>query len=319
MKYLITGAAGFVGFHVATELLRAGHRVVGLDSLNDYYDVSLKEARLAQLCAHAQFTFLRHDLAAPGSADFIAAREPDVLIHLAAQPGVRYSIENPQAYADSNLQGFLNVLEGARRCRPQHLLYASSSSVYGSTTPVPFAEEACANQPDSFYAATKLANEAMAYSYAQLYGLPATALRFFTVYGPWGRPDMALYKFALALQAGKAIPVFGDGSMRRDFTYVADAARAVALLSALPPSGTPPHRVVNVGNREPQSVLALITLLEEHLGIPANKQFLPVPPGDVPVTYADTAKLQELTGFVPATPLEQGVAEFAAWFRRYHA
>lgn len=318
MNYLITGAAGFVGFHVAAELLRAGHSVVGLDNLNDYYDVGLKEARLAQLCAHAHFSFLRHDLASKGTAALIAACRPEVLIHLAAQAGVRYSIENPQAYADSNLQGFLNVLEGARQCRPRHLLYASSSSVYGSTTPVPFVEDACTNKPDSFYAATKLANEAMAYSYSQLYGIPATGLRFFTVYGPWGRPDMAVYKFALAMRSGKPLPVFGDGSMRRDFTFATDTARAVVLLSNVPPADADRHRIINVGNRQPESISTLIMLLEENLRLKANKQFLPIPPSDVPVTYANTERLQDLTGFSPAVSLEQGVAEFAAWFRKYH-
>lgn len=319
MKYLITGAAGFVGFYVAKQLLESGQTVVGIDNLNSYYDVSLKKDRLLELAKFEQFVFIEHDIANLSTVRLIGDIRPDVIINLAAQAGVRYSIENPQAYTDSNLQGFTNVLEAARRCKPQHFLYASSSSVYGSTSKVPFSETEIADSPESFYAATKRANEVMAYSYAHLYGIPMTGLRFFTVYGPWGRPDMAVYKFALAMKAGKPVPVFGDGSMRRDFTFVEDTAKAVATLSTMPPLEAPTHRVVNIGNRNPESVLGLITLLEEKLGLPAIKQFFPVPAGDVPLTYANTERLQLLTGSVPNTALESGIEAFAAWFKRYHA
>lgn len=319
MKYVITGVAGFIGYHLAKNLLDAGHTVVGFDNLNDYYDVNLKFARLAELQPFESFTFERLDIATPQAISRIALEQPDIIVNLAAQAGVRYSIENPQAYADSNLQGFLNVLEAARQCKPRHLLYASSSSVYGSTSAVPFSEDAeVADKPDSFYAATKRANEVMAYAYSHLYGIPATGLRFFTVYGTWGRPDMAVYKFALAMKEGRPIPVFGDGSMRRDFTFVEDTAQAVAILSNIPPTGENPHRVVNVGNRNPESVLGLITLLEKKLGLGAPKEYLPIPAGDVPVTYADTSKLENLTGYTPDTSLEKGIEVFAKWFKQYH-
>ncbi|MBC8737316.1 NAD-dependent epimerase/dehydratase family protein [Paraburkholderia sp. UCT31] len=321
MKYLITGVAGFIGFHLAKRLLAEGHRVVGVDSLNDYYDVGLKHARLRileQFCDTGRYCFVRGNLADREMASSLAEGCPDIIVHLAAQAGVRYSLENPRAYSESNIEGFLTILEVARRVRPRHLLYASSSSVYGSSSPVPFTETALADKPDSFYAATKRANELMGHSYAHLYGIPATALRFFTVYGPWGRPDMAMYKFALAMRAGKPIPVFGDGSMRRDFTYIDDCVRAVTILANKAPDGEDPHRIVNVGNRRPESVSTLISLLEQSLRLNPTLEHRPVPPGDVPITYANTELLESLTGFSPSTPLSEGVAKFCEWFESYH-
>jgi len=318
VKYVITGAAGFVGFHLAKQLLSMGNEVVGLDNLNDYYSVKLKQDRVTELMAFKGFSFYKLDIVDRLSIDFITQLSPDVLIHLAAQAGVRYSITNPQAYADSNLQGFLNILEACRKSKPKHFLYASSSSVYGSNSKVPFAEDDIADKPDSFYAATKRSNELMAYSYAHLYGIPSTGLRFFTVYGPWGRPDMAVYKFALAMKNGQTLPVFGDGTMRRDFTYVSDTIKAVIALSNCAPIGDNPHQIVNVGNQHPESVLDLIKALEHKLGLQAKLDFLPIPPGDVPVTFADTTRLQDLTKIVMNTPLDLGLNSFVEWFNVYH-
>lgn len=319
MKYLITGAAGFIGFHLAKLLLEEGNTVIGLDNLNDYYDVALKQSRLGVLAPYSQFTFIKHDISDYSTIDLIVKQAPDVIVNLAAQAGVGYSMENPQAYVASNLQGFLNVLEAARVCKPKHLLYASSSSVYGSFSTVPFKETEVADKPDSFYAATKRANEVMAHAYSHLYGIRATGLRFFTVYGPWGRPDMAVYKFAMAMKEGKPVTVYGDGSMQRDFTYVEDTAKAVATLVNVPPEGVDPHRVINIGNCNPESVSGLVELIEEKLGYTASKIHLPIPPGDVPVTYSDTSLLQTLTGYTPDTSLEKGITAFAEWFNSYHA
>ena len=318
MRVLITGAAGFIGFHLSRLFLDAGEEVVGIDSVNDYYPVSLKEARLRGLAKYKSFSFVKKDLADRDSVELVAAQRADVIVHLAAQAGVRYSMENPQAYVDSNLQAFLNVLEGARRAVPRHLLYASSSSVYGSDSAVPFNETATASAPESFYAATKRANELMACSYSHLYGIPCTGVRFFTVYGPWGRPDMAVYKFALAIQRNAPVPVFGDGSMQRDFTYIDDCVKALSILSQVPPNGTQLHRVVNIGNRHPESVNNLLDLLSKELGRAVERKSLPVPLGDVPLTYADTQLLAELTGFTPNTPIEKGLPAFCSWFREYH-
>ena len=320
MKILITGVAGFIGMHVAERLLARGDEVVGIDSLNDYYDVALKEARLARLGSGAGFRFVRGDVAERAAmAELFARERPHGVVHLAAQAGVRYSLVNPLAYADSNLLGFVNVLEGCRQTGVGHLVYASSSSVYGGNTKLPFAETDSVDHPVSLYAATKKANELMAYSYSHLYAIPSTGLRFFTVYGPWGRPDMACFLFTKAILANQPIDVYNHGRMKRDFTYIDDIAEGVLRVLDRPPAGTPPYAVYNIGNHEPVELMDFIGILEQALGKTATKRLLPMQPGDVPATYADTSALQQATGFAPAMPLAEGLGRFVDWYRRYFA
>jgi UDP-glucuronate 4-epimerase len=319
LKVLITGAAGFIGMFVAERLLARGDEVIGIDNLNDYYDVALKEARLARLRPKPGFRFIKLDLAdRDGMAALFAGEKPEAVINLAAQAGVRYSLKNPHAYADSNLLGFVNVLEGCRRGDVKHLVYASSSSVYGGNTKVPFAETDNVDHPVSLYAATKKANELMAYSYSHLYGIASTGLRFFTVYGPWGRPDMAYFSFTKAILAGKPIDVFNHGRMRRDFTYIDDIAEGVVRVLDRRPDGEPPHRLYNIGNHQPVELMAFIDILERELGRKAVRNFLPMQDGDVPQTYADTTALQQDVGFAPATPLDEGLRRFVVWYRDYY-
>ena len=333
MKILLTGAAGFIGYHVTERLLAAGHQVTGIDNLNDYYEVSLKQARLARLTPHGQFRFQQLDLAdRSGMAELFAQGQFQRVIHLAAQAGVRYSLDNPHAYADANLVGHLNVLEGCRHHGIEHLLYASSSSVYGLNRKTPFSTADSVDHPVSLYAATKKANELMSHSYSHLYDLPTTGLRFFTVYGPWGRPDMALFKFTKAILCGQAIDVYNHGDMRRDFTYIDDIAEAVVRLCDVIPtrnpqwsveSGTPaessaPYRVYNIGNSQPVQLTEFIHTLEQALGIDAKMNLLPMQPGDVLETSADTSALEAAIGFKPGTELAAGLAEFVKWYRNYY-
>ena len=333
MKILITGVAGFIGFHVAERLLAQGHVVVGLDNLNDYYDVNLKWARLARIESRPNFRFIRLDLADRAAMAELFAREKfERVIHLGAQAGVRYSIDNPHAYADANLVGHLNVLEGCRQNGVGHLLYASSSSVYGLNRKTPFSTSDSVDHPVSLYAATKKANELMSHSYAHLYDLPTTGLRFFTVYGPWGRPDMALFKFTQAILAGHPIDVYNQGDMRRDFTYIDDIAEAVVRLMTVIPtrnpdwtveSGSPaessaPYRVYNIGNSQPVQLTEFIHELELALGVSAKMNLLPMQPGDVLETSADTSALAAAIGFKPHTPLADGLARFVGWYRDYY-
>ncbi|MBR0964629.1 SDR family NAD(P)-dependent oxidoreductase [Bradyrhizobium diazoefficiens] len=320
---LVTGAAGFIGFHVARQLLAEGRTVVGLDNLNSYYDPALKQARLDLLRAESRFSFVKADLADRGATAALFARHRFAkVVHLAAQAGVRFSIEQPQAYADSNLQGFLNVLEGCRHNGCRHLVYASSSSVYGANTKLPFAVQDRTDHPVSFYAATKKANEVMAQSYSHLYRLPVTGLRFFTIYGPWGRPDMALFLFANAILAGEPIRLFNHGRMRRDFTYIDDVTRVVSKLVDRVPADDPaaanaPSKVYNVGNHHPEELMHVVGLLEQELGRTAVKQLLPMQPGDVLETFADVEDLMRDTGFAPSTPIAHGVRNFVTWYRDY--
>ncbi|MBR0846773.1 SDR family NAD(P)-dependent oxidoreductase [Bradyrhizobium diazoefficiens] len=320
---LVTGAAGFIGFHVARQLLAEGRPVVGLDSLNSYYDPALKQARLQLLRADSRFTFVQADLADRETVAALFARYRFAsVVHLAAQAGVRHSIDHPQAYADSNLQAFLNVLEGCRHNSCRHLVYASSSSVYGANTKLPFAVADRTDHPVSFYAATKKANELMAQSYSHLYRLPVTGLRFFTIYGPWGRPDMALFLFADAIMAGRPIRLFNHGKMRRDFTYIDDVTRVVSTLIDLVPADNPsaanaPSRVYNVGNHRPEELTHVVALLERELGRTAVKELLPMQPGDVVETFADVEDLMRDTGFAPSTPIDVGVHNFVTWYRDY--
>ena len=333
MKILVTGAAGFIGMSTTLRLLERGDEVVGLDNLNDYYDVGLKEARLARLTPHANFRFIRLDIADRLGVQEIFARERfDRVVHLAAQAGVRYSLKNPHAYADSNLVGFVNILEGCRHNAVAHLVYASSSSVYGGNTRMPFSENDNVDHPVSLYAATKKANELMAHTYSHLYGLPTTGLRFFTVYGPWGRPDMAYFSFTKAILEGRPIDVFNHGDMRRDFTYIDDIVEGVVRTldrtatadSAYDPetagaaTGNVPYRVFNIGNHAPVPLLEFIGTLEEALGRKAEKRLLPMQDGDVPATYADTSRLGEWVGFAPATPIREGIRRFVDWYRDYY-
>jgi UDP-glucuronate 4-epimerase len=331
---LVTGAAGFIGYHVARRLLEGGREVVGLDNLNAYYDPKLKEARVADLARFPQFRFVRLDLAdrAGVAALFAQSRFPAV-VHLAAQAGVRHSLVDPHAYVDANLQGFVNVLEGCRHNGCEHLVYASSSSVYGANTKMPFSVEQNVDHPISLYAATKKANELMAHAYSHLYRLPTTGLRFFTVYGPWGRPDMAMYIFASAIVEGRPIRLFNHGRMRRDFTYVDDVTEAVVrLLSHIPApdptwSGdTPdpatsnaPWCLYNIGNNRSVEVTDVVALLERELGRPAVKELVPMQPGDVAETRADVEALTRAVGFRPSTPIEDGIRRFVAWYHDYHA
>ena len=319
MKVLVTGAAGFIGMHCAARLTARGDAVLGIDNLSPYYSVELKRDRLRQLESKASFAFERIDIADAQALEKLFARaRPDAVLHLAAQPGVRYSLENPASYVQSNLVGFANLLEACRHHPPRHLVYASSSSVYGTNPKLPWSETDNVDHPISLYAATKKANELMAHTYSHLYGLRATGLRYFTVYGPWGRPDMSPMLFARAIMEGKPIQVFNHGDMQRDFTFVADAVEATLRVLDLPAPGTPPHRVFNVGNHQPVRLLDYIALLERALGREAKKELKPMQPGDVPATYADTRALQEAVGFAPATPLADGLARFADWFKRYY-
>lgn len=333
MNILVTGAAGFIGSHVSQALLARGDAVTGFDNLNDYYDVALKEARLARLVAQPGFTFAKGSLEdGPAVAALFAGRPFDRVIHLAAQAGVRYSLTNPGAYVQSNLVGFMNVLEACRHARTPHLAYASSSSVYGLNARQPFSVHDNVDHPISLYAATKKSNELMAHAYSHLYGLPTTGLRFFTVYGPWGRPDMALFLFTKAILAGQPIEVFNHGKMRRDFTYVDDIVQGVvrvadriaapdaAFDAAAPDPGTSPapYRVYNVGNHTPVELDRFIAAIEAALGRKAIRRNLPLQPGDVPATCADVADLQRDVGFAPATPIETGIARFVAWYRDYY-
>jgi UDP-glucuronate 4-epimerase len=332
MKLLVTGCAGFIGAALAERLLARGDEVVGIDNLNDYYDVSLKEARLARLRDRPGFTFERMDLADRArAARVFAAGKFDLVAHLAAQAGVRYSVEHPEKYIDANLVGFGNVLEGCRRGGVQHLVYASSSSVYGLNARLPFSERDNVDHPVSLYAATKKANELMAHSYAHLYGLPCTGLRFFTVYGPWGRPDMSAFLFVRAILEGRPIKVFNHGAMQRDFTYIDDVVAGVVRVIDLPPprpdadalptpaTSSAPWRVYNIGNNRPVELTRYIEVLEECLGRKAELDLQPLQPGDVVATAADIADLERDTGFRPVTPIEQGVRKFVEWYRAYTA
>ncbi len=332
-KILVTGTAGFIGFHLTTRLLDRGDQVVGLDNLNDYYDVSLKEARLAQLTGRDGFHFIKADLAdRQAMADLFATGGFHKVVHLAAQAGVRYSLINPHAYIDSNISGFMNILEGCRHNGVRHLVYASSSSVYGANTRMPFSIHHNVDHPVSLYAATKKANELMAHTYASLYGLPCTGLRFFTVYGPWGRPDMALFLFTKAILDGKPIDVFNEGKMRRDFTYIDDIIEGVVRVTDqaaavnpawsgdTPDPGTSyaPYRIYNIGNNNPVELLRFIQVLEEKIGRTAVKNFLPLQLGDVPATSADVDDLMHDVGFAPNTSIEQGIDRFVDWYRAYY-
>ena len=329
---LVTGAAGFIGFHVARRLLQEGKPVVGLDNLSAYYDPSLKQARLAQLQKLAGFTFVKLDLAdRDGMAALFKERRFEHVVHLAAQAGVRHSLTDPHAYVDANLVGFLNVLEGCRHNGCEHLLYASSSSVYGGNTKMPFSVHENVDHPLSLYGATKKANELMAHSYAHLFRLPATGLRFFTVYGPWGRPDMAMWIFTNAIFAREPIKLFNHGDMRRDFTYIDDVAEAIIRLiervplpqpnwnsqAPDPGSSNAPWRVYNIGNNKPVELLELVRLLEQTIGKQAIRELLPMQPGDVPATYADVDDLMRDVGFRPLTPIAEGIARFITWYRDY--
>jgi UDP-glucuronate 4-epimerase len=324
MKILLTGAAGFIGMTTALKLLARGDTVVGLDNLNSYYSVQLKRDRLARLQRHPRFSFVQLDVAdRPGIEQLFASGQFDRVIHLAAQAGVRYSLVNPQAYVDSNVVGFMNILEGCRHARVQHLVYASSSSVYGGNTRMPFSEHDSVDHPVSMYAATKKANELMAHTYSHLFGLPTTGLRFFTVYGPWGRPDMALFLFTQAILEGRPIDVFNHGHMRRDFTYVDDVVEGVIRVTdrvATPDPGTShaPYRVFNIGNHQPVPLLDFIAAIEDALGRKAEKNLLPMQQGDVPATYADVDALAEWVGFAPATDIHTGVRRFVDWYRDYY-
>ena len=333
MKILVTGAAGFIGMHVSQRLLSRGDTVVGLDNLNAYYDPQLKRDRLTRLGAEAGFRFVHEDVADRVAMDGLFAREGfDRVVHLAAQAGVRYSLQNPQAYIDSNVVGFMNVLEGCRHGRVGHLVYASSSSVYGGNTRLPFSEHDNVDHPVSMYAATKKANELMAHTYSHLFGLPTTGLRFFTVYGPWGRPDMALFLFTRAILEGRAIDVFNHGRMVRDFTYIDDIVEGIvrtldrpatpdAAFDAArpdPASSNAPYRVFNIGNAAPVPLMDFIDAIEKALGRTARKNFLPMQDGDVPATSADVSALAAWAGFSPGTPVDVGVQRFVDWYRDYY-
>jgi len=332
-RYLVTGAAGFIGFHLAGKLLSQGHQVIGVDNLNDYYRVQLKRDRLAQLLEREGFEFHELDISdREGTAQFFADHSLDIVVNLAAQAGVRYSLTNPHAYVDANITGFVNILEGCRHSRVKHLVYASSSSVYGGNTTMPFSVHHNVDHPVSLYAATKKANELMAHTYSHLYDLPTTGLRFFTVYGPWGRPDMALFLFTEAILKGEPIQVFNEGRMKRDFTYIADIVEGIARVADQTPAGNPdwtssdpdpassaaPYRIYNIGNHQPVELMYMIETLEKCLGQTARKILLPMQPGDVPATYADVDDLIRDVDFKPATSIEEGIARFVEWYRQYH-
>ena len=333
MKVLVTGAAGFIGSTLSHALLDRGDEVTGIDNLSDYYDVRLKQARLDRLRARAGFVFHKLDIVErKPMGELFAAGRFDAVMHLAAQAGVRYSIENPSAYVDANVVGFLHVLEGCRHSRVGHLVFASSSSVYGANTRLPFSEHDNVDHPVSLYAATKKANELMAHSYASLYGLPCTGLRFFTVYGPWGRPDMALFKFTEGILAGRPIPVFNRGEMVRDFTYVDDIVEGIVRVIGKPAAPAPgwsgdrpdpatsyaPWRIFNIGNNQPVKLMRYIEVLEQCLAKKARLDLLPMQAGDVPATSADTGELQKAVGYKPQTPIETGIRRFADWYRTYY-
>ncbi len=330
---LVTGAAGFIGSHLTTRLLDRGDSVIGLDNLNDYYDVQLKKDRLARLTGREGFQFCAMELADRGAIERLFQQHQfDKVVNLAAQAGVRYSLENPHAYVDSNVVGFVNILEGCRHSKVQHLVYASSSSVYGANTKMPFSVHHNVDHPVSLYAATKKANELMAHTYSHLYQLPTTGLRFFTVYGPWGRPDMALFLFTKAILAGEPINVFNQGKMRRDFTYIDDIVEGVIRVTDhvaqpnaswsgdQPDPGTSqaPYKIYNIGNNSPVELQHFIASIEKSLGMTAKKNLLPMQPGDVPATYADVDDLMRDVGFRPATPIEEGIQRFVDWYREYY-
>ena len=331
MTVLVTGAAGFIGFHVTLRLLQTGRAVVGIDNLNDYYDPKLKEARLAELKKHAGFQFAKLDIAdRTGTASLFAEFRFSHVVHLAAQAGVRHSLTDPYAYVNSNLSGFVNVLEGCRHNECEHLLYASSSSVYGGNVKVPFSVHDNVDHPLSLYGATKKANELMAHAYSHLFGLPTTGLRFFTVYGPWGRPDMAMWIFTRAIIEGDPIKLFNRGDMRRDFTYIDDVVEAVVRLTerapvAEPNRAMPPDpgtsaaawRVYNIGNHSPVELMEVVRLLEQAIGVEAKRELLPMQPGDVPATYADVEDLAREVDFKPATPIAEGIGKFVDWYRQF--
>lgn len=323
MNILVTGAAGFIGYHLSKKLLDLGNQVYGIDNLNDYYAVSLKHARLAQLLPYKQFTFEYLDISDRHAiAELFATNNFDCVINLAAQAGVRYSLKNPHAYVDSNLVGFTNILEGCRHRQIKHLVFASSSSVYGANTKVPFSVEDNVDRPVSLYAATKKANELMAHSYSHLYGIPTTGLRFFTVYGPWGRPDMAYFKFTEAILQDKPIDVYNYGKMKRDFTYIDDIVQAIVKIIPNQPQVPPeqaPFKVYNLGNNSPVELGQFIRAIETALGKPAQKNLLPMQPGDVVATYADVDELIADFGFKPATDLSQGIKVFVDWYRQWHS
>jgi UDP-glucuronate 4-epimerase len=332
-KVLITGVAGFIGFHLGKRLLAQGDEVLGLDNLNDYYDVTLKEARLAQLQGQLGFRFYKLELAdREGVPRLFKEHKPELVVNLAAQAGVRYSQQNPYAYIDSNILGFANILECCRHFGIKHLVFASSSSVYGANTKMPFSVHDNVDHPVSLYGASKKANELMAHTYSHLYGLPVTGLRFFTVYGPWGRPDMALFLFTKAILEGRPINVFNYGKMRRDFTYIDDIVEGVVRVlskpaepnarwsgdSPDPGSSSAPYRLYNIGNNQPIELMRFIEVLEKHLGVKAEKNMLPLQPGDVPATYADVEDLVRDVGFKPSTPIEVGIERFVAWYCSYY-
>ncbi|PZO49713.1 MAG: capsular biosynthesis protein CpsI [Phormidesmis priestleyi] len=332
MAILITGAAGFIGYFLSLRLLKAGAHVYGVDSVNDYYDVRLKKDRLAQLQAFENFTFERIDLSdRTAIATLFAQNSFSCVVNLAAQAGVRYSLENPLAYADSNLLGFVNILEGCRQSQVAHLVFASSSSVYGQNKKVPFATDDRVDHPVSLYAATKKANELMAHSYSHLYGLPVTGLRFFTVYGPWGRPDMAYFKFVEAIAQNRPIDVYNHGQMQRDFTYIDDVVEGILRVMDNPQpqrsgaeaqaqnlSTTAPYKIYNIGNHSPVTLMDFITTIEQAMGKKAEKNMLPMQPGDVPATYADVQDLMDDVGFKPSTPLSVGIQKFVEWYMDYY-
>jgi UDP-glucuronate 4-epimerase len=333
MRILVTGAAGFIGYSLSESLLARGHEVIGWDNLNDYYSVALKEARLARLARHTAFRFEKVDVAdANVAAASLANIRADAVVHLAAQAGVRYSIEHPEAYVQANLIGFANMLEAVRATPPKHFVFASTSSVYGLGKSMPFSEDMDTDHPMSFYTATKKANEAMAHSYAHLYGIPTTGLRFFTVYGPWGRPDMALFKFTRAILADESLPVFNHGKMVRDFTYIDDIVEGIVRVINAPPAANPawdalnpdsatsaaPYRIFNIGNNQRVELMTYIRAIEAAVGKPAKLDLLPMQAGDVAATEADVSRLAAAVGFRPATSVEDGVARFVEWYREYH-
>jgi UDP-glucuronate 4-epimerase len=334
MKVLITGAAGFIGMHTAIRLLERGDEVVGVDNINDYYDVKLKHDRLERLKPHKNFRFIKLDIAdRPVMEELFAKEKFQRVVNLAAQPGVRYSLKNPHAYISSNIVGLMNILEGCRHNKVEHLVYASSSSVYGSNTNMPFSVHQNVDHPVSLYAATKKSSELMAHTYSHLYGLPTTGLRFFTVYGPWGRPDMSPSLFAGAIQQGRPIDVFNQGKMQRDFTFIDDIVEGVvrvldkvatpdpAYTTANPDPGTSyaPYRIYNIGNHEPVELMTFIATIEDAMGKKAEKNFLPMQDGDVVATYADIDDLKNAVGFTPSTPLKEGIGKFVKWYKEYHS
>ena len=327
-KVLVTGCAGFIGFHVSNRLMEMGYTVTGLDNLNPFYNEGLKTARLKLLQKHNVFEFAEGDIADCFFVERVFRQyEFKPIVHLAAQAGVRYSLENPHLYVKSNLEGFVNLLEEARRKNTPHFVYASSSSVYGANKKVPFSEQDSVDHPVSLYAATKKSNELMAHVYAHLYGLPVTGLRFFTVYGPWGRPDMAMFKFCKAILEGSPVDMYNQGEMKRDFTYIDDVVEGIIRTMESPPNSRPqnssnapcaPHHVYNIGNNQPVELFRLIHVMEQKIGKTANKRMLPMQPGDVPVTYADVDSLAQAVGYRPRTPIEEGVSRFVDWYRDYY-